>query len=35
REALAVQQRQWITVTRALGDVWRGSGPTPLVFGGA
>ncbi len=35
REALAVQQRQWITVTRALGDVWRGSGPTPLAFGEA
>jgi PadR family transcriptional regulator, regulatory protein PadR len=26
RAALAEQQRQWATVTRALGDVWRGSG---------
>ena len=26
RAALAEQQRQWVTVTRALGDVWRGSG---------
>ncbi len=25
RAALAEQQRQWETVTRALGDVWRGS----------
>ena len=25
RAALAEQQRQWKTVTRALGDVWRGS----------
>jgi DNA-binding PadR family transcriptional regulator len=25
RAALAEQQRQWATVTRALGDVWRGS----------
>jgi PadR family transcriptional regulator PadR len=24
RAALAEQQRQWMTVTRALGDVWRG-----------
>jgi hypothetical protein len=26
RAALAEQQRQWSTVTRALNDVWRGSG---------
>ena len=26
RAALADQQRQWTAVTRALGDVWRGSG---------
>ena len=26
RAALAEQQRQWVTVTRALGDVWRGPG---------
>ena len=26
RAALAEQQRQWMTVTRTLGDVWRGSG---------
>jgi DNA-binding PadR family transcriptional regulator len=25
RAALAEQQRQWATITRALGDVWRGS----------
>jgi PadR family transcriptional regulator PadR len=25
RAALAEQQRQWATVTRALGDIWRGS----------
>jgi PadR family transcriptional regulator, regulatory protein PadR len=25
RTALAEQQLQWVTVTRALGDVWRGS----------
>jgi DNA-binding PadR family transcriptional regulator len=27
RSALADQQRQWATVTRALGDVWRSGGP--------
>jgi PadR family transcriptional regulator PadR len=27
RKALAEQQRQWATVTRALGDVWRSGGP--------
>jgi DNA-binding PadR family transcriptional regulator len=26
RAALAEQQRQWVTVTRALNDVWPGSG---------
>ena len=26
RAALAEQQRQWTTVTRALGDAWKGSG---------
>jgi PadR family transcriptional regulator PadR len=26
RAALAEQQRQWVAVTRALSDVWRGSG---------
>ncbi len=26
REALAYQQRQWLIVARALGDVWPGSG---------
>jgi PadR family transcriptional regulator, regulatory protein PadR len=26
REALAAQQRQWVAVTRALNDVWPGSG---------
>jgi DNA-binding PadR family transcriptional regulator len=26
RSALAEQQRQWATVTRALGDVWKGPG---------
>ena len=26
REALAIQQRQWVAVTRALNDVWPGSG---------
>jgi PadR family transcriptional regulator, regulatory protein PadR len=25
RAALAEQQRQWATVTRALGDIWRGA----------
>lgn len=25
-EALAEQRRQWLTVTRALGDVWKSSG---------
>ncbi|WP_246170704.1 PadR family transcriptional regulator [Pseudonocardia hierapolitana] len=26
RAALAEQRRQWVTVTRALGDIWRGPG---------
>ena len=31
RAALEEQRRQWVTVSRALGDVWRGSGlPTAL-----
>jgi DNA-binding PadR family transcriptional regulator len=29
RAALAEQQRQWVTVTRALGDALRNSGPGP------
>jgi PadR family transcriptional regulator PadR len=37
RAALADQQRQWATVTRALGGVWNGSGPgaLPLALGEA
>src|SRR5687768_14311095 len=35
RAALAEQQRQWVTVTRALGDVWRGSGGRPTALGEA
>jgi PadR family transcriptional regulator PadR len=35
RAALAEQQRQWVTVTRALGDVWRGSGGMPTALGEA
>ena len=35
RAALADQQRQWVTVTRALGDVWRGSGWMPMALGEA
>jgi PadR family transcriptional regulator PadR len=34
RAALAEQQRQWATVTRALGDVWRSGGPV-MALGGA
>ena len=30
--ALAEQQRQWMTVTQALGDVWRGSGWLPTAL---
>ncbi len=35
RAALADQQRQWATVTRALGDVWRGPGWMPATLGEA
>ncbi len=35
RAALAEQQRQWVTVTRALGGVWRGSGWLPTALGEA
>ncbi len=35
RAALAEQQRQWATVTRALGDVWRGPGDLLPALGGA
>jgi PadR family transcriptional regulator, regulatory protein PadR len=35
RAALAEQQRQWATVTRALGDVWRGSGVLATALGEA
>ncbi len=33
RTALATQQRQWQTITRALRDVWRGSGGFLPVVG--
>jgi PadR family transcriptional regulator, regulatory protein PadR len=32
---LAEQQRQWLTVSRALGDVWRASAPLPTALGEA
>ncbi len=35
RRALADQQRQWMTVTRALGGVWRGSSALPTALGEA
>ena len=35
RAALVEQQRQWATVTRALGDVWRSSGGWPTALGEA
>lgn len=35
RAALAEQQRQWVTVARALGDVWRGSGGLVSALGEA
>lgn len=35
RAALADQQRQWVTVSRALGNVWQGSGPRPTTLGEA
>jgi DNA-binding PadR family transcriptional regulator len=34
RAALAEQQQQWATVTRALGDVWRGAGRLPALADG-
>jgi DNA-binding PadR family transcriptional regulator len=35
RAALADQQRQWAAVTRALSDVWPGSGAVLAAFGEA
>jgi DNA-binding PadR family transcriptional regulator len=35
RAALAEQQQQWLTVTRALGDIWRGSGGLMTTTGEA
>ncbi len=35
RAALAEQQRQWTTVTRALGAVWRGPGGRLMTVGEA
>ena len=35
RAAIAEQQRQWVTATRALGDIWRGSGSLPSALGEA
>ena len=35
RAALADQQRQWLTVTRALSDVWPGSGALLAALGEA
>ena len=35
RAALAEQQRQWATVTRALDDVWRSSALLPTALGEA
>ncbi len=35
RAALAEQQRQWMTVTRALNDVWPGSGGPLAALGEA
>jgi PadR family transcriptional regulator PadR len=35
RAALADQQRQWVTVTRALNDVWPGSGALLTALGEA
>ncbi len=35
RAALAVQQRQWVTVTRALSGVGGGFGRLPMAFGQA
>ena len=33
RAALAEQQRQWVTVTRTLGDVWQGPGRLTTALG--
>jgi PadR family transcriptional regulator, regulatory protein PadR len=35
RAALAEQQRQWVTVTQALGDLWRGPGRQMTALGEA
>ncbi|MEX0658373.1 MAG: PadR family transcriptional regulator [Egibacteraceae bacterium] len=35
RAALAEQQRQWVTVTRALGGAWRRAGWLPAALGEA
>jgi DNA-binding PadR family transcriptional regulator len=35
RAALAEHQRQWRAVTRALGDVWKGSGGSLIALGEA
>jgi PadR family transcriptional regulator PadR len=35
RAALAEQRRQWVAVTRALGDAWRGSGWLTTALGEA
>ena len=35
RAALAEQRRQWVAVTRALGDVWRGPGWLTTALGEA
>jgi PadR family transcriptional regulator, regulatory protein PadR len=35
RAALADQQRQWVAVTRALNDVWPGSGGLLTALGEA
>ena len=34
-EALAEHKRQWVAVTRALGDVWGGADLLPLLLGRA
>ena len=35
RAALVEQHRQWATVTRALGDIWRGPGGLSMALGQA
>ena len=35
QEALQEQQRQWVTVTRALSDAWKDSGWMPAALGEA